>query len=92
MNDRSRSILNIRRSFLGYGVHFLLLSLRPTEVFRYPAPERNNEILFQPLTKETIRSVPGLLASKTLVTKELLRERAKDREHEGPKLGKRRTR
>jgi len=54
--------------------------------------ERNNEILFQPLTKETIRSVHGMLASETSVTKELLKERAKDREHEEAKLGKRRPR
>jgi hypothetical protein len=49
-------------------------------------------VLRIPVTKETIRSVHGLLASETLVTKELLRDRTKDREHEGPKLGKRRTR
>ncbi len=54
--------------------------------------ERNNEILFQPLTKETIRSAHGFLASETSVTKELLQERAKDREHEEAKLGKRRAR
>jgi AbrB family looped-hinge helix DNA binding protein len=54
--------------------------------------ERNNEILFQPLTKETIRSVHGMLASETSVTKELLKERAKDREHEEARLEKRRTR
>ena len=52
----------------------------------------NDEILFQPLTKEYIRSVHGLLASETSVTKELLQERAKDREHEEAKLGKPRTR
>jgi len=54
--------------------------------------ERNDEILFQPLTKEYIRSVHGLLASETSVTEELLQERARDREHEEAKLGKRRTR
>ena len=54
--------------------------------------ERNDEILFQPLTKETIRSVHGMLISETSVTKELLKERAQDREHEEAKLGKRRTR
>jgi AbrB family looped-hinge helix DNA binding protein len=54
--------------------------------------ERNDEILFQPLTKETIQGVHGLLASETSVTKELLQERARDREHEEAKLGKRRTR
>jgi AbrB family looped-hinge helix DNA binding protein len=54
--------------------------------------ERNDEILFQPLTKEYIRSVHGLLASGTSVTEELLQERARDREHEEAKLGKRRAR
>ena len=54
--------------------------------------ERNNEILFQPLTKEYIRSVHGLLASKSSVTEELLQERVKDREHEEANLGKRRAR
>jgi len=33
-----------------------------------------------------------MLASETSVTKELLQERAKDREHEEARLGKRRTR
>ena len=54
--------------------------------------ERNNEIIFQPLTKETIRSVHGLLASQNSVTKELLKERAKDKEHEEAKIEKRRPR
>jgi AbrB family looped-hinge helix DNA binding protein len=54
--------------------------------------ERNDEILFQPLSRETIRSVHGMLSSKTSVTKELLKERAKDGEHEEIKLEKRRTR
>lgn len=51
--------------------------------------ERNDEILFQPLTKETIRSVHGMLKSKTPVTKELLKERAKDKEHEDTRHEKR---
>ena len=54
--------------------------------------ERNDEIIFQPLTKEYIRNVHGLLTSETSVTKELLQERANDREHEEAKLGKRRAR
>ncbi len=54
--------------------------------------ERNDEILFQPQTKEFIRSVHGLLASQTAVTKELLKERAKDKEHEEAKLEIHRTR
>jgi AbrB family looped-hinge helix DNA binding protein len=54
--------------------------------------ERNDEILFQPQTKEFIRSVHGLLTSETPVTKELLKERAKDREHEEAKHAKHRGR
>lgn len=54
--------------------------------------ERNDEILFQPQTKEFIRSVYGLLAGETSVTKELLAERAKDKEHEEARVEKRRTR
>jgi AbrB family looped-hinge helix DNA binding protein len=54
--------------------------------------ERNDEILFQPLTKEAIRKVHGMLASETSVTGELLKERARDKEHEEAKHAKRRTR
>ena len=48
--------------------------------------ERENEIVFQPVTKEYIRSVCGMLKSDTLVTQELLKERAKDKEREEAKL------
>lgn len=54
--------------------------------------ERNNEILFQPLTKEYVRSVHGMLASETSVTEELLKERSRDREHEEAKIEERRAR
>lgn len=50
--------------------------------------ERDNEILFQPVTKEYIRSMCGMLKSETSVTQELLKERAKDREREEAKLEK----
>ena len=50
--------------------------------------ERGNEILFQPVTKEYIRSVCGMLKSETSVTQELLKERAKDKEREEAKLEK----
>ena len=50
--------------------------------------ERENEILFQPVTKEYIRSVCGMLKSETSVTQELLKERAKDKEREEAKLEK----
>jgi len=50
--------------------------------------ERENEILFQPVTKEYIRSVRGMLKSETSVTQELLKERARDKEREEAKLEK----
>jgi AbrB family looped-hinge helix DNA binding protein len=50
--------------------------------------ERGNEILFQPVTKEYIRSVCGMLKSETSVAEELLKERAKDKEREETKLEK----
>ena len=50
--------------------------------------ERENEILFQPVTKEYIRSVCGMLKSDTSVTQELLKERANDKEREEAKLEK----
>ena len=50
--------------------------------------ERGGEILFQPVTKEYIRSVCGMLKSTASVTEDLLSERKKDREREGAKLEK----
>ena len=44
--------------------------------------ERGNEIVFQPVTPEYIRSVCGMLKSETPVTQELLKERARDKERE----------
>lgn len=51
--------------------------------------ERGGEILFQPVTKEYIRSVCGMLKSPTSVTEELLSDRRKDDEREEAKLEKR---
>ena len=50
--------------------------------------ERDNEILFQPVTKEYIRSVRGMLKGNTSVTQELLKQRAWDKEREEAKLEK----
>jgi len=50
--------------------------------------ERGGEILFQPVTKEYIRSVCGMLKSNTSVTQELLTDRKKDKEREEAKLEK----
>ena len=50
--------------------------------------ERGNEILFQPVTREYIRSVCGMLQSETPVTQELLKERRRDKEHEERELEK----
>ena len=44
--------------------------------------ERDTEILFQPVTKEYLKSVHGMLKSDKSMTKELLKERAKDNERE----------
>lgn len=54
--------------------------------------ERGNDILFQPVTKEYIRSMAGILKSPTSVTEELLDERTKDREREEGSLEKRSAR
>ena len=54
--------------------------------------ERDNEILFQPITKEYIRSLCGMLKSNPPVTKELLRERARDKAREETRFEKRRPR
>ena len=50
--------------------------------------ERNHEILFQPVTSEYIRSLCGILKGDTSLTRELLKERAKDKKREEAKLGK----
>ncbi|MBI4445874.1 MAG: AbrB/MazE/SpoVT family DNA-binding domain-containing protein [Acidobacteria bacterium] len=50
--------------------------------------ERDHEILFQPVTKEFIRNVRGMLKSDTSITQELLKERARDKEREETRLEK----
>lgn len=50
--------------------------------------ERGNEILLQPVTKEYVRSLCGLLKSETSMSKALLQERAKDKEREEAKFEK----
>ncbi len=54
--------------------------------------ERDKEIVFQPVTKEYIRSVCGILTSYTSATQELLKERAKDNNREEAKDEKSRSR
>ena len=54
--------------------------------------ERCNEIVMQPVTKEFIRGVCGMLKSDKPLTEELLKERAKDREREERKFEKISTR
>ena len=44
--------------------------------------EHKNDILFQPITKQYIRRLCGMLKSTTSVTAELLIEHKKDRERE----------
>ncbi len=48
--------------------------------------ERGSDILFQPVTKEYVLSVCGMLKDKTSATTELLIERNKDRAREQAKL------
>lgn len=50
--------------------------------------EREGEILFQPVTKDYIRSICGMLKSTTSVTQELLADRKKDKQREETKLEK----
>jgi AbrB family looped-hinge helix DNA binding protein len=47
--------------------------------------EHGSEILFQPLTKQYIRSICGILKDTTSATAELLIDRKKDREREQAK-------
>jgi AbrB family looped-hinge helix DNA binding protein len=54
--------------------------------------ERDHEVLFQPITKEHIRNMAGMLKSPTSVSVELLRERRMDREREERKFAKRGSR
>jgi AbrB family looped-hinge helix DNA binding protein len=50
--------------------------------------EHGSEILFQPLTKQYIRSICGILKGTTSATSELLIERKKDREREQAMCGR----
>ena len=50
--------------------------------------ERDSEIVFQPVTREYIRSICGMLKSETSATEELLKERAKDKEREEARVEK----
>jgi AbrB family looped-hinge helix DNA binding protein len=54
--------------------------------------ERDHEILIQPVTKDYVRSVCGLLTSETSATQVLLKERAKDKEREEAKFARRGSR
>ncbi len=54
--------------------------------------ERDSEIILQPVTKEYIRSVCGMLKSDTSIAEDLLKERAHDKEREEAKVEKHRTR
>ena len=54
--------------------------------------EREHEVLFQPVTKEHIRNLAGMLKSPTAATAELLKERKLDKEREDKKFARRRAR
>lgn len=53
--------------------------------------ERENEIILQPVTREYIRSVCGMLKSNTSIGGELLKERAHDKEREEADIEKHRS-
>jgi AbrB family looped-hinge helix DNA binding protein len=53
---------------------------------------RGQEIIIQPITKEYIRSVCGLLKGNAPATAELLKDRARDKQREEGKFGKRSAR
>ena len=50
--------------------------------------ERGNDILFQPVTKEYVRSMCGMLKSTSSASKKLLEERRKDKAREEVKQEK----
>ncbi len=54
--------------------------------------ERDHEILIQPITKESVRSLCGLFRSETPAIVALLKERAKDKEREEAKFARRSSR
>lgn len=68
MSTKGRIVIpsNIRKRY----------GLKPGAKIRFI--ERGNEIILQPVTRTFLRSVHGMLASKTSATKELLEERGRD--------------
>ena len=54
--------------------------------------ERDGEIVIQPITKEFIRSVCGMLKSQSSATGELMKVRARDKKREERKVEQIRTR
>lgn len=54
--------------------------------------ERDREIVLQPVTREYIRSVCGMLAQFGPATDELMKERTRDRQREERRSGKSRSR
>ena len=54
--------------------------------------ERDREIVLQPVTRQYIRSVCGLLAETGPATPDLLKERARDKQREEARGGKSRSR
>jgi AbrB family looped-hinge helix DNA binding protein len=54
--------------------------------------KQGSDILFRPITKKYIHGMSGMLKSGASVTKDLLKERKKDRECEEGRIVKRRAR
>jgi hypothetical protein len=86
-----------RYSKYGYGLRYQQRAARRPGPNSPPGTkvrfiERENEILLQPVTKEYIQSVCGLLKSGTSVTQALLKERTKDKKREEAKVARFRAR
>ena len=55
---------------------------------RFSVIEKGQEIVLQPLTAEYFESMAGVLKTKGILTKALLEERRKEKEHEDSKWSK----
>jgi AbrB family looped-hinge helix DNA binding protein len=54
--------------------------------------ERDHEIVMQPMTREYVQKVQGMLKAYGPATRELLKERSRDKRSEEKKIGRRRSR
>lgn len=54
--------------------------------------ERDNEIVMQPMTREYVRTVQGILKDYGPATRELLKERSREKRAEEKRIARRRSR